>query len=245
MHRWLAISFGLLSCAAGCSSPLRVVPLAVRPAETGKGDKATGEVAFLALKGDEQASLSGAHAGTLAQSGEGSLGDRLFREDEYGFVEACRYVAKGRVCDLITLDDGTHLGGGVHWIVPKGAAATPRAGGWVAQGMFLTPTNRVDRDGVAVRSLAPVLFGRAFHCRFTDTGAKCMPVPATSKTAGYTLLCTFSLEDGGVRREVLWVGIFGEVPQVGTVDPALGIKELHRCETTEDTDVRCQLVSMK
>lgn len=224
---------------------MRVASVATRPAVAAHNQKSTGEVGFLSIRGDEPVGLLWlTHAGTLAQTGDGTLGDRLFREDEYGFVEACRWVAKGRICELVTLPDGQPLGGG-HWIVPAGAKATPKMSGWVAEGIFYAPSSGLSQDAMAVNSLAPILIGRAYHCRFADEGAKCIEVPATAKTSGYTILGSFSLIDGSTTREVLWVGIFGDVAAPG-VDRALGIREIQRCETTEDSpDINCKPVTLR
>jgi hypothetical protein len=230
---------------AGCAPKVRIASVPTAPARAGYLAKSTGKVAFLDLRDDRPvALLSFGHEGTLAQSGEGTLGDRLFREGEHGFAEACRWVAKGRICQLVPLPGGGWLGG-AHWIVPVGAAATPKASGWVAQGVFFNPSSGLDRDAMAVNSLAPVLLGRAFHCRFPNEGPVCIEVPATAKTIGYTILGTFSLADGGVRREVIWLGSFGDVQQPG-VDRALGIRQIQRCETTEDSPtIDCKPVTLK
>src|SRR5262249_36496545 len=134
------------------------------------------------------------------------------------------------------------------WVIPLGASATPRAGGWVAQGAFLQPTATLDlRAGaMAVNSLSPILIGRAFHCRFGDKGPRCVPLP--KMTGAMALLAAFTLQDGDAQREVLWVGQFGQMQPLPGDDPnvSLGIREVTRCETTEDSEtITCKPVAMK
>ncbi|CAN5555980.1 hypothetical protein BH09MYX1_BH09MYX1_10750 [soil metagenome] len=240
----LAATLATLAGLAGCAPPVHLISVSSRPAEAGFGSKETGDVRFMAVEGDEPTALvSLEHTGTLAQSGEGTLGDRLFREDEYGFVEACRWVAHGNVCQLVKTDDGEYLSS-VSWIIPAHSKATPKMSGWVAKGVFLAASSRLDAEGQRVNSLAPVLVGRAFHCRFPNEGPQCIEVPATKKTFGYTLLGTFSLVEGGVTHEVLWVGLFAEVTAPGA-DRAFGIREIQRCETTEDSpQIDCKPVTL-
>ena len=238
----------------GCgSTEIRVAPVPVTrgAANADLLEKTTGTIAYATLR-DGVLSADhpwiGSHEGTLAQSGEGPLGDRLFREDEYGFVEGCHWAPKGHVCKLALLPDNSVLGGGVHWIIPADAKATPAASGWVAQGLFTRFQNVMDRDPkLGALWLSTVLIGRAYHCRFTNDEPRCLEVPVTRKEVGYVPLGTFSLQEGDVRREVLWIGIFGET--AGVVlgnDAALAIKEVHRCETTENANgVDCKPVAMR
>ena len=245
LRRALLLLAALALPLTACGPKIGIATVPTKPAVAPYGAKSSGQVAFLNLRDDQPVGLLAfEHTGTLAQSGEGTLGDRIFREDEYGFAEACRWVAKGRICQLVPLPGGGWLGG-AHWIVPPGSKATPRASGWVAQGVFFNPSSGIDKDAMAVNRLAPVLMGRAFHCRFPNEGPVCIEVPSTKKTFGYTILGTFTLADGATTHEVLWLGLFGEVAQPG-VDRALGIREIQRCETTEDSPtIDCKPVTLK
>jgi hypothetical protein len=235
--------------ASGCAPPLNFVPVPVEPASTHANEKRVGTTRLQPVRGDELVQelppglVPTGLSSTLAQSGQGSLGDRLFRLDAFGFLEGCRWVPKGRVCDLVTLPDGTFFGGSVHWVVPSAAAATPRASGWVAQGTFFAASFASGSGANADVGLrTPVLLGRAYHCRFADAGPQCIPVPVTSTALGFAILGSFSLHDGPAQREVLWIGLL----PVGNTGTSLEIRELHRCETTEDAnEVICKLVSMK
>jgi hypothetical protein len=248
---WIALAAPL--ALAACSGPaLAVAPLPAKPADAPLARKGVGTVRFVVVRGDRlepeatPTVFAGELSATLAQSGEGTLGDRLFRLDKHSLLEGCRYVPKGRVCELVTLPDGTFLGGNVHWLVPDGAEATARAGGWVARGTFLPPSGRLDAEARAVNSLMPVLVGQAFHCRFADKGPRCLPVPATATAVGYTPLGVFTLRDGAARRDVIWLGLFGDAAAapVAGASAQLGIRELHRCETGDDADeVTCKLVA--
>lgn len=240
---------------AACASPtIALAPLPAKPAAAPYAHKGVGTVRFVVVRGDRLEPgenpmvFSGELSATLAQSGEGTLGDRVFRLNKHALLEGCRYVPKGRVCELVMLPDGTYLGGNVHWLVPTDAEASMRGGGWVAQGTFLPPSGRLDDEARAVNSLMPVLIGRAYHCRFAEGGPRCLPVPATAAAVGYTPLGVFSLRSGDIRRDVIWLGLFGtvgETPAPG-VDPQLGIKELHRCETADGAnEVVCKLVASR
>jgi len=229
----------------GCAEPLRVVGVPTSPAAAPRGAKETGEVGYLAIRGDEVRGAGFVHAGTLAQSGEGPLGDWLFRESPEGFVEACRYRARGRVCQLVPLSDGSYLGGGVSWIVPKAARSTPRASGWVAAGLEVKAAAGLSREAAIVNSLSTIFLGRAYHCRFGDDLPVCLDVPATREGIGYAVLGVLSLQEGPTRKEVAWLGLFGEMTR-GARSPELGIREIQRCETTEEaSQVTCKLVTMK
>jgi hypothetical protein len=146
------------------------------------------------------------------------------------------------------LPDGSVLGGSLHWMIPAGAPATKNAGGWVLQGTFMVAGARLDRDTQAASSLAPVLIGSAFYCRFTDAGPKCIPVKVANQTIAITALAAFSLQDGDAQRDVLWLGVFGAMPMPGqsAQDIAMGVREIHRCETSdEENEVKCKLATMK
>ncbi len=238
--------------ASGCADPLRIVSVPREPARTGVGDKASGTAAFMVLEGDRPRPELGVtieHVATLAQSGDGGLGDRVFRENEHSLLEGCRWVAKGRVCNLVHLPDGKFLGGGVDWVIPKGAAATARAGGWLARGVFMSPAFAVGGTFFYVDTnkvqATPVFVGDLYHCRFADAGPTCIPLKLETSTTGYVLLGAFSLKDGDRRDEVLWVGLFDATPGVEGGD-ALGVKEIQRCTTREDLgEVTCKKASMQ
>lgn len=239
----------LALAAAGCAEPIRVVSVPKEPARTEIDRKGTGTATFRFLQGETStpAGIPGftfEHVATLAQSGEGTLGDRVFREDEHSMLEGCRWVAKGRVCQLVTLPDGKYLGGGVDWIIPEDAPATPRSGGWLARGLFMSATRAVTGIDTAASVVRPpsetVFVGSLYHCRFADAGPVCLPVKLETEATGYALLGAFSLRDGAARREVLWLGVF-QPDLAASSDVALAVTEIHRCETTEDsTDITCK-----
>ncbi len=245
---WLLGALSILfALASGCSEPVHAAYLPISPAGTGLHEKSTGLVRVQLMRGEEPVAggISPKFAGNMAQSGDGTLGDRLFRLDPHGLLEGCQYVPSGRVCNFVTLPDGTILGGSLHWIL-SGHTATPRAGGWVAQGAFLQAPVGVDEQGKPLAQRSPVLVGRAFHCRFAEGGPRCLPVPATDKSLVFAALGAFSLRDGDVRRDVLWVGTLAVDAPVNPNPMAYEIRVLHRCETTEDSDsVTCKVAAMK
>lgn len=242
----LLVVVGSALASVGCAEPLSVAAFPTEAAVAPRGKKDVGKVEYAAVGETKFVHLGLGHAGTLAQSGEGSLGDRLFRESPEGFVEGCRYVAKGRVCQLAALSDGTFLGGGVAWIVPKGGRATPRASGWAMRGIAMNPTAGVTEEQRKINALSAIFFGRGFHCRFADEGPVCLDVPATKEGFGYAILGALSVRDGATTKEVVWLGIFGEMRSAAFSADALGIREIQRCETSEEsTAVVCKQVTMK
>lgn len=252
--RAILVAVALALGAGGCAEPIRIVSVPSSPARAALGEKGTGTNHFLVMQGGEPRPIVGyaqEHVATLAQSGEGTLGDRVFRENEHSMLEGCRWVAKGRVCNLVVLPDGTYLGGGVTWLVPDGAPATPRSSGWLARGIFVRPAATTGLTGTrqqnAVNSLAPVLMGQIYHCRFADSGPTCLPLSVTTPTTGYTVFGTFSLKDGDKRREVIWIGIFGEMAAgVDGGASAMGVSQVQRCETTEDeSEVTCKQATLR
>jgi hypothetical protein len=167
---------------------------------------------------------------TLAQSGEGPLGDRVFRTDPHGMLEGCRYVASGRICELVTLPDGSLLGGALRWMLQPDAPATPRAAGWVVR---LNPLLALNAGGF--------LAGDIFYCRFTDTGPACLAVP-TAVLSIFEPLGVFSLAVGEQRTDVLWIEIRPSMA-VGSVATRPGV--ITRCETTEDApEVLCEVAAL-
>jgi len=231
---------------AGCAAPPAVVSVPVSAAVTNRNEKAVGlaEFANLTDQGLTPALIPFTRTSTLAQSGEGLLGDRLFRENEHGLIEGCRWVQNGRTCNLVTLPDGKYLGGGgAHWIVRDGAAATPRAGGWVVSGTV--PTVIPAGDSILVHLSMPAFSGKVLHCRFSDAGPTCISATLAPDTTSYIVLGVLSLRDGEASREVLWVGAV--VPRAeGFYWGPPDVKAIYRCETSEEsTDIKCQIATLR
>lgn len=216
----VALTGGLLGGCTTIHQPVSAsVPLTPAIAEPGR--KGTGDVKIEATDGFVVVS-AGAHKGTLAQSDAGALGDRLFRENAYGFVEGCRYLPRGRVCELVTTPEGTFLASGLSWVVPRRAPVTPGTGGWALQGRWPVTASQGRQAHLARKGssdvgheeqphedlVGVVFFGRALHCRFSDAGPVCVGVPATKQEDAYGVLGAFSLQEGARRSDVIWLEVF-------------------------------------
>lgn len=231
----------------GCAEPQILVTVPTKGAAAARGKKAKGDTKFMMLgsEGMSPAILPFERDGTFAQSGEGTLGDRVFRENPFSMVEGCRWVEKGRICNLAKLPGGGYLGGGVSWIIPRNAAATPRAGGWVARGILHSANSSVF-DANAASALSDVFSGEVFHCRFSDDGPVCFPAVTEQGQRSHVLLGVHSLRDGDKVSDVLWLATFGETTSEPGGEAGRGVKDIYRCETSEEaTEVTCKKAAVR
>jgi hypothetical protein len=245
----------LLPALAGCSHPELVV-MARDPAAAAAHTKQIGTASAYALDdgalgpAENAGGFSGPTPSNAAQSGDGPLGDRVFRVDTHGFLEGCRYVAHGRICNLATLPDGkTAIGGALTWLIPGGAPATPGAGAWVAQGIRIGAAKPDDPAPIAPAPGPSFVSGQWFHCRFEAEGPRCLPVPEIDGPAMGTIgIAAFSLSDAGKQKDVIWLASaeLTLVPLIaGGPFTSLQFHELRRCETSDDLDrVICNTVKM-
>ena len=237
----------LAASAVGCSKPPKLVSVPSSAAVTTIGEKDSGHVVFRNLTDEGLAPtfLPFEREGTLAQSGEGLLGDRVFRENAHSLVEGCRWQSKGRICELVVLPDGKYLGGGVSWVIGS-RRATPRASGWAAQGSLTTTASGANGESHLVVHVEPVI-ARIFHCRFSDTGPRCLQAVLPKEIAGFFLLAAMTVHDGEVRREVVWLG--SQTPVAGTGGAFTApetVKGVYRCETTEEsTEINCKIAALR
>lgn len=237
----------LAASAVGCATPPKLVSVPSSGAVTAIGEKDTGRVGFRNItdEGVAPTFLPFEREGTLAQSGEGLLGDRVFRENAHSLVEGCRWQSKGRVCELIMLPDGKYLGGGISWVVGS-RKATPRASGWAAEGSFARTMFRANGESSLVAHVEPVIT-RIFHCRFSDAGPRCLQAALPKEAASFRLLAAMTVRDGEANHEVLWLG--SQTPVAGTGGAFSApdtIKDIYRCETTEEsTEVSCKMATLR
>jgi hypothetical protein len=252
-HRPGLVGFALALALAGCARP-EVVAVTRTAAVAPLHGKGIGTVRLQALtsRGELEPYVDlvspGGRRSNVAQSGNGPLGDRLFRLDEHELLEGCRWVASGRICNLVTLPDGTVLGGSLNWMIPEAATATPGAGGWVTRGVVLEEHLRAAASGAKELSLRDisVVVGQVYHCRFTDAGPRCLAAPVTDKARPFVPLASLSLRDGAATRDVLWIGLVAPPPGSVVFAAATNIQEVHRCETRDDaSEVTCKLTAMK
>lgn len=244
----LVLSIALLTGTGfGCAKPPRLVSVPSSAAATVKGEKETGHTIFRnqTEEGIAPTLLPFEREGTLAQSGEGLLGDRIFRENAFSLVEGCRWQSKGRICELVTLPDGKYLGGGISWVIGD-RKATPRAGGWAAQAVFTMTIVGQNGDAHLVAHTEPII-ARLFHCRFTDAGPRCLQATLPADVAGFFLLAAMTIRDGDAKTEVVWLG--SQTPVAGTgglFSAPETLKDIFRCETTEQSnEVSCKKAALR
>lgn len=249
----------LVALTQGCGHPATMVAMPETPAIASAHSKAVGTARFHSLSANgelgpaEQAGGSSiAVDATAAQSGDGTLGDRVFRLDAHGFLEGCRYVAFGRICNLATLPDGkTVLGGTLNWFIPKGTGDSPGSGGFLANGLVQHAAPTTDHAAAEERvvSNAPFNIGQWYHCRFTKLGPRCFPVSNDAGTSTMAGLAVATIRDGEARRDVIWLGLVEPAAvQTFLANPVLpmSFRELRRCEANDDSDgVTCRTVTMR
>jgi hypothetical protein len=131
----------MVAGTSACAGPAYQVAMPTTPAMPKLGRRAWGETEHYFLQdGGLSRNLAQLKSrSTLAQLERQPDGETLFRIDEYGLLEGCRYYTPSRTCEHARLPDGSVLGGRLHWLVPAGAPATPGAGGFILQAVSPPP----------------------------------------------------------------------------------------------------------